>query len=355
MTTMASTRRRFLTLLGLSAVAVSCGTTATGTSGKGQTRTLRYQGWAGQVTLPELAEDLGYLGDVELEWVGNTISGPQDIQSAATGQTDFGGAFNGAVVKLAANKAPIKAVISYYGSDQHAYNGYYVLQDSPIRSARDLTGKKVGMNTLGAHAEAMLDIYLQRGGLSEAEIGKVEPLVVPPVNTEQSLRQRQIEVAVLGGILRDKALATGGIRPLFTDFELLGAFSAGTYVMTDRFLKQNPDTARTFVTAVGRAIEWSRTTPRAEVVARMTDIVKKRGRNEDAAPLKYWRSYGVAETAGRITGKELQLWIDWLAERGDIQKGQVKVDDLYTNEFNTAGEGNGAGTSPAPSASTSGS
>ncbi|MFH8492851.1 ABC transporter substrate-binding protein [Streptomyces coeruleorubidus] len=335
MATTASTRRQFLTLLGLSTVAVSCGTSATGaTSGKGRTKTLRYQGWAGQVTLPELAEDLGYLEDLKLEWVGNTISGPQDIQSAATGQVDFGGAFNGAVVKLAANNAPVKAVISYYGADKYAYNGFYVLQDSPIRSARDLLGKKVGMNTLGAHSEAMLDIYLQRGGLSRAEIGKVEPLVVPPVNTEQSLRQKQIDVAVLGGILRDKALATGGIRPLFTDYQLLGAFSAGTYVMTDRFLKQNPDTARIFVTAVGKAIEWSRSTPHEEVIARMTDIVKKRGRNEDTAPLKYWRSYGVAETAGRITGKELELWIDWLADRGDIQKGQITLSDLYSNEFN---------------------
>ncbi|GAA3030717.1 ABC transporter substrate-binding protein [Streptomyces glomeratus] len=337
MATTASTRRQFLSLLGLSAVAVSCGTTATeATSGRGRTKTLRYQGWAGQVTLPELAEDLGYLGDVKLKWIGNTISGPQDIQSAATGQVDFGGAFNGAVVKLAANKAPIKAVISYYGSDKYAYNGFYVLEDSPIRSAGDLVGKKVGMNTLGAHSEAMLDIYLKRGGLSRSETGKVEPIVVPPVNAEQTLRQKQIDVAVLGGILRDKALATGGIRPLFTDYQLLGAFSAGTYVMTDRFLEQNPDTARVFVTGVGRAIEWARSTPHDEVVARMTDIVKKRGRNEDPAPLKYWRSFGVAERAGRITGKELQLWIDWLTERGDIKKGQVKAADLYTNEFNAA-------------------
>jgi len=50
----------------------------------------------------ELAADLGYLQDLKLDWVGNTISGPQDIQSAATRQTDFGGAFNGAVVKLVA-------------------------------------------------------------------------------------------------------------------------------------------------------------------------------------------------------------------------------------------------------------
>lgn len=349
MATTASTRRQFLTLLGLSTVAVGCGTAATGAaSGKGGTRTLRYQGSAGQVTLPELAADLGHLEDVKLEWVGNTISGPQDIQSAATGQTDFGGAFNGAVVKLAANKAPVKAVISYYGADEHAYNGFYVLDDSPIRSARDLIGKKVGMNTLGAHSEAMLDIYLRRSGLSRADIDKVEPLVVPPVNTEQTLRQKQIDVGVLGGILRDKALAAGGVRPLFTDYRLLGAFSAGTYVMTDRFLEQNPDTARIFVTAVGKAIEWSRATPHEEVVSRMTDIVKKRGRNEDTAPLKYWRSYGVAETAGRITGKELQLWIDWLTERGDIEKGQVSLRNLYTNEFNAA-------PSAAPSTSASGS
>ncbi|MGP3926874.1 ABC transporter substrate-binding protein [Streptomyces sp. 8N616] len=352
---MATSRRQFLTLLGISAAAVSCGTATGGNSAKSQTKTLRYQGWAGNVILPELAQDLGYLEDVKLKWVGNTISGPQDIQSAATGQIDFGGAFNGAVVKLAANNAPIKAVISYYGSDKHAYNGFYVLKDSPIRSARDLIGKKVGMNTLGAHSEAMLDIYLQRGGLSRAEIDKVEALVVPPVNTEQSLRQKQIEVGVLGNILREKALATGGIRPLFTDYELLGAFSAGTYVMTERFLTQNPDTARTFVTGVARAIEWARTTPHEEVIARMTDIVKKRGRNEDTKPLTYWKSFGVAETAGRITGKELRLWIDWLAERGDIAQGRVKASDLYTNEFNAYRKGRESSASAPPSATPNGS
>lgn len=339
-TTTRTSRRQFLTLLGISAAAVSCGTaTASGGSGGEQVTSLKYQGAVGAVTLPELAADLGYLGDVTLDWVGNTISGPQDIQSAATGQTHFGSAFNGAVIKLASTKAPIKAVISSYGSDRDSYGGYYVLEDSPIRSARDLIGKKVGMNTLGAHYQALLDIYLSRGGLSKEDAAKVEPLVVPPVNTEQSLRQKQIEVGVLTGVLRDKALATGGIRPLFTDVELLGPFSAGTYIMTERFIKQNPDTVRTFVTGVAKAIEWSRTTPREEVVARMTEIVKKRGRNEDTATLQFWRSYGVAETGGRIEDKGFQLWLDWLGDRGEIKKGQLKAADLYTNEFNGHGKG----------------
>jgi ABC-type nitrate/sulfonate/bicarbonate transport system substrate-binding protein len=322
-------RRAFLALAGAAAVSAACGTA----SGSG-TKTLRYQGSAGAVTLPELAADLGYLGDVTLDWVGNTISGPQDIQSAATGQTDFGGAFNGAVVKLAAAGAPIKAVIGYYGSDQYAYNGFYALEDSPIRSAADLAGKKVGMNTLGAHSEAMLDIYLQRNGV---EPKKAEPLVVPPINTEQSLRQRQIDVAVLGGILRDKALQAGGIRKLFTDYELLGPFTAGTYVFTDKFLKQNPDTVRTFVTGVGKAIEWSRTTPSAQVVDRMTKIVQKRKRNEDTSALKYWKSWGVAEKGGRVSEHELSMWVDWLAGRGELTDRKIDISSLYTNEFNGVG------------------
>ncbi|MFD7264010.1 ABC transporter substrate-binding protein [Streptomyces sp. NPDC059874] len=342
LTSTTTSRRQFLTLLGISAAAVSCGTATANGGGSGsgsQIKTLKYQGSVGAVSLPELAADLGYFEDVKLEWVGNTISGPQDIQSAATGQTHFGSAFNGAVIKLAAGNAPIKAVISSYGSDQHSYAGYFVLEDSPIRSARDLIGKKVGMNTLGAHYQALLDLYLSRNNFSKADAEKVEPLVVPPVNTEQALRQKQIEVGVLTGILRDKAVAGGGIRPLFTDVELLGPFSAGTYIMTERFIKQNPDTVRIFTTGVAKAIEWSRTTPREEAVARMTEIVKKRGRNEDTAALQYWRSYGVAETGGKIADKEFQLWLDWLGDRGEIKKGQLKPSDLYTNEFNGYGKG----------------
>ncbi|MGM1063063.1 ABC transporter substrate-binding protein [Saccharothrix sp. Mg75] len=331
---MTTTRRNFLglTFLGLTAAAVGC-STADGAGGAG-TKVLRYQGWAGDVSLPELAADLGYLGDVRLEWVGNTTSGPQDIQSAATGQVDFGGAFNGAVVKLKAAGAPIRSVIGYYGADEAAYSGFYVPEDSPITTARDLVGKKVGMNTLGAHHEAMLGIYLKRNGVSPEEAKGVEPIAVPPVNIEQSLRQGQLDVGVLGGILRDKALEKGGLRKLFSDFDLLGAFTAGTYVFTEKFIAQNPETVRTFVTGVARAIEWSRTTPRDEVVARKVAVLTGRGRNEDPAALGYWRSTGVAHEGGRIVDEELAIWVDWLAERGEITKDQVTLSALYTNEFN---------------------
>ena len=332
---MSSKRLRIALTLILTLVAAGvagCGT-ADASPGHGVT-TLRYQGSVGAVTLPELAADLGYLGNVKLKWIGNTISGPQDIQAATTGDTDFGGAFNGAIVKLKAANAPIKAVVGYYGVDELSYNGFYVLDGSPIRTARDLVGKKVGMNTLGAHHEAVLRTYLARNGLTDDEIKQVTEVVVPPVNAEQSLRAGQLDVAVLGGPLRDKALARGGIHPLFTDYDLLGRFTAGSYVFRADFIKKNPDTVRAFVTGVAKAIEWARTQPRDTVIAEYEKILKGRGRNEDDSQLQYWKSTGVAGTGGLIADQEFTTWVDWLQKDGDLKGKNVKLADLYTNQFN---------------------
>jgi ABC-type nitrate/sulfonate/bicarbonate transport system substrate-binding protein len=323
-------------LLATSALS-ACGNAAAG--GGAQTKELRYQGWVGQVTPAELAEDLGYLGDVKLKWIGNTISGPQDIQAATTGDIDFGGAFNGAIVKLKASKAPITAVIGYYGADKDSYNGFFVPEDSPIRTARDLIGKKIGVNTLGAHAEAITKTYLKRNGLTPAEIKQVELVVVPPVNTEQSLRQGQIDVASLSGALRDKALEHGGLRPLYTDFELLGPFTGGSYVVRNDFLKKNPDTVRTFVTATAKAIDWSRAQPRDTVIARFRSILTKRARNEDDSQLKFWKSYGVAGKGGTITDADFSTWIEWLDSIGELKDDGLKPADVYTNEYNDVASG----------------
>ncbi|WP_283135317.1 ABC transporter substrate-binding protein [Rhizohabitans arisaemae] len=302
--------------------------------GEPETLELRYQGSVGTVTFPELAQDLGYLGDIKLNWIGNTISGPQDIQAVATGDADFGGAFNGAIVKLVAAKAPIKAVVGYYGSDKNTFQGYYTLDSSPIESARDLIGKKIGMNTLGAHAEAVLKEYLRRGGLTPEEIKQVQPVVVPPVNVEQSLRQRQIDVAVLGGVLRDKAVERGGLRLLFSDFALFGPFTAGSIVLTDRFIARNPTTARKFVEGVAKAVEWTQTHDREEVVARFKKIVQNRGRNEDPSLVGYWRSSGVAGRGGAIAEAEFATWVRWLEAEGEIEPGRVRPGEVFTNALN---------------------
>ncbi|WP_326956077.1 ABC transporter substrate-binding protein [Bradyrhizobium sp. WU425] len=282
----------------------------------------------------ELAEDLGYLAPLKLKWVGNTISGPQDIQAVVTGDIDIGGAFYGAILKLIAAKAPVKAVVGYYGSDANTYCAYFVKDDSPIKTAHDLIGRNVAVNTLGAHLEFVLREYLARSGLSAGEARQVTLVAIPPVSGEQALRQGQVEVSALGGVLRDKALERGGIRSLFVDTDLFGQFTGGAYVLRDKFIKDNTNASRKLVQGISRAIEWAQTTPPEEVRARFDKIIAERKRNEDASSIKYWKSTGVASKGGLISDSEIQVWIDWLVKDGLFKPGQVKASDTYTNAFN---------------------
>lgn len=295
---------------------------------------LRYQGWSGRVLYPELAEDLGYLAPVKLNWIGNTISGPQDIQATVTGDIDFGGAFNGSILKLAAAKAPIKAVIAYLGTDETTKGGLLVSDSSPITAAKDLVGRKVGVNTPGAYQEFLTTVYLQKSGVSAEDIKKVIFVPAPPVNLAQLLRAKQVDAVFLEDILKEKLLAEGGSRLLTTDYDQLGTFGYAAYILTDRFISQYPGTSRKFVEATARAINWAQTTPREEVVARLEKILEKRNRNEDRTAVRYWKSAGVGGKGGVIRPEEFNLYVDWFEANGQLKPGQVRAADVYTNAFN---------------------
>lgn len=324
-----------LILVGLiSGVLSGCSDGKTSAKG-GEDQILQYQSSPGSVSFPELAADLGYLGDLKLESIGDSVGGPESIQLTATKQIDFGAAFNGAIIKSYSKNVKIKSVIGSYGSDKNTYVGAYALEGGPIKSAKDFIGKKVGVNILGAHSEFVIKDYLRQGNLTEKEIEQVTLVTVPGSSAEQILRNQQIDVVMLSGIGRDRALATGGITEIFKDIDVFGTeFTAGDYFFTDQYIKNNPNTVKQFVDGVAKAIEWARTTPKEEVITRFEEIINKRERKETTDNLKYWKSTGISEEGGVITPSEYDVWIDWLVANGELKEGQVKPEDLYTNEYN---------------------
>jgi ABC-type nitrate/sulfonate/bicarbonate transport system substrate-binding protein len=180
----------------------------------------------------------------------------------------------------------------------------------------------------------MLREYLYRAGLSKAEVDDVTLVALPPVNSEQSLRQKQVDVTTLGGILRDKALERGGIHPIFTDYDLFGSFTSASYVLRNDFIQKNPNSARQFVSATARALEWARNTPRETVIQRFEAIIRERKRNEDLSALKYWRATRANTKGGVIAEREFQLWLDWLARDGQLTPGRAKARDFFSNDLN---------------------
>lgn len=295
---------------------------------------LRYQSYPGLVSLPELAQDLGYLGDIKLSYVGSVQGGPQDLLTLVAGDVDFAGAFNGAVVKVIAAGLDVVPVVASYGSDAEQNVGFYVLENSPIRSARDFIGKKVAVNAYGAHYDFVVKDYLARHGLTEQEIRQVELIMLPPVSSEQALRNGQIDIAVFSGILEKRALKTSGVRSIFKDIDLYGPFTAGSYSMRGDFIQQNPEVARTFVSGVAQAQEWLHRTPKEQIIARMESIIEKRQRNENTVLIPYYTGTGVHEIGGVQKDQDFAPWVKALEQEHKLKPNQIDVSRIYSNEFN---------------------
>jgi ABC-type nitrate/sulfonate/bicarbonate transport system substrate-binding protein len=166
---------------------------------------------------------------------------------------------------------------------------------------------------------------------------------LPPPNLEEALRKGQIDVAALGGQFQQRAVAAGGLRPIFTELQQYGPFNGGQYVFRNDVLKKNPAAVAAFVNGVGKAIEWERTTPRDQVIAEQTKIIEGRHRpDENTATLKYWLSVGIPARYGVISDGDFSRWQNWLVASGAV-KTPVDPARLYTNKFNPNA---GAATTP---------
>jgi ABC-type nitrate/sulfonate/bicarbonate transport system substrate-binding protein len=300
-----------------------------------QDKVLQYLGTAGSVILPELAEALGYFETIRLERVGNSVGGPESIQLAATGEIDFGVAFQGAILKSYAKGVKVKAVIASSGTSNGNGLYGYVLEDSGIGSGRDLIGKKVAVNILGANLEFVTKAYLKNEGLTDDEIRTVSFITLPASNYELGLRNRQVDLVLLSGINQEVALSHGGLKELFRERDVVGQdYISNSIFFSESYIRRNPDTVREFTAGVARAIEWIKATPREDIIARMEEIIKSRGNNETTDLLRYYKKPGIATEGGLLSGFDFQIVLDWLEENGEIEKDRVKAADVFTNEFN---------------------
>jgi hypothetical protein len=70
------------------------------------------------------------------------------------------------------------------------------------------------------------------------------------------------------------------------------------------------------------------------VIDRYEDVIRRRGRNEDASAVRYWKTTGITSPGGLVRERDLQLWIDWLVRAGELRAGDVTPAQVFTNEFN---------------------
>jgi ABC-type nitrate/sulfonate/bicarbonate transport system substrate-binding protein len=320
-------------------VLAACGSASARENSGGETTTIRYQTYAGNVDPLQLADALGYLDGLTLKKVGDVTGGPQSVQALTSHQIDISSScFFGSIAQLVATGAPIKAVASTYGSNDTISSGIVTLAGSSIKDAHDLVGKKVAVNTLGANAEAVIDTWLKKSGLSDDEVKQVTLVPLPPLNTVQALEKHQIDAADLqsGQI---KATESTGVKlqTLVNDTDVVGPYNGGGVVMTDDFLKQNPQTSEQLVTGVAKAVRYIESHDRDQVLKVYDAWLEDHGYSDyvEAVDQNWGGSTGVASTkTAAISDSDISLWLDWLADRGDVDPSKISPSDVYTNDYN---------------------
>ena len=295
---------------------------------------VRYLATAGSIRLFEIAKELGYNKEfINITYIGTSTGGPESIQTIASGSADIASSALVAIINARDGGYKIKAIIGSGGStpnidgERPTPTSWIVLKNSSIKSAKDLAGKRIAVNTLGAASDFATRTYLANNGMSRDQ---VELVVIPNNLLEQTLKQGQVDVIAGGGTTAEKMIAKGDVRVLVTEYDFLPDQTNTMIFTSDRFLNENPEAAKKLVEALAKTADWVRNNPKeSKVIA--AKILKDRGENPDN--VQYWKGFGLREHA-LIADSDIQYWIDYLVQDGRLKEGQFKPSNIYTNEFN---------------------
>lgn len=294
---------------------------------------IRYLSNTGSINASEIAAAKGWLqaDGVVLESKGFSQGGPESLFAIASGSVDVAGAATAAVINAISNGSDVIAVKPGFGVSKTAKSNFYVLAKSPISKPSDLIGKTIAVNTLGAHLDYTMREYLRVHKIPQ---NAVRLIVVPGPQLEQTLRSGQVDVVAIGewqAVFAGKLEADGGVRVLFDDYQVLGNITLGYDVMRRTFLEVHPAAARAFVSDSARAADWAAEHP-DDARKLIAQLLAKRGENPVLA--SYWPGFGLRQYA-LFTDHDAQFWLDVFEREGTLRKGQLSVNAVQTNRYNS--------------------
>ena len=201
------------------------------------------------------ADDQGFFKQAGLS-VAITVleSGPAIIGAVAGGSADFGNANSGSVAEAHERGIPVRFVapaglhLSTVPADL-----LMVGANSPIRSARDLDGKTVAVNAIGALPNVATKAWIAQNG---GDIATVHFVEIPFPAMGQALASGRVDAAEMTEpfITSSKAVT----RVLGNAFDAISKnFIVSGWLASDAWLSAHQDEATRFVTALRRAHEWA--------------------------------------------------------------------------------------------------
>ncbi len=137
------------------------------------------------------------------------------FQAFEAGALDLATASANAAMLAASEGAEFKVIASLSRESKQGFaTKYFVKQDSPIKSVKDLKGKVIGVNNLNSSSHLWAKLVLEKSGLNPDRDVTFTPVSFPAQG--EALRSGKIDVGAFPQPFARAEEMKGGMRELFT-------------------------------------------------------------------------------------------------------------------------------------------
>lgn len=218
------------------------------------------------------AKDGGFFKDAGLDVQLETIAAGQNIVVAVAGRSYDVGVSTTVAVALARQRGVPIRVIS--GGNLHLTGAptdmLMVAHGSPLRTARDLDGKTIGVTGLGNVPYLATQTWLRKNGADPATIKFVE---IPYPAMTAALAAGRIDAAMMAEPY--VTLSKPNARAFANAYDAISTrFMVSEWFASEAWLAEHPDVARRFIAALHQAHDWANAHPKetGEILVRYTKI-----------------------------------------------------------------------------------
>lgn len=183
------------------------------------------------------------------------------VTGVVSGQYDFGFSNTTSLMVAQTNNVPLKAVangVASTGKDGADFGGITVKKGSPVKSAKDLEGRTVAVNTLKAIGDTTVRASVRKAG---GDASKVKFVEMGFDQMPAALAGGQIDAAWVVEPSLATVKAQGG-RVIASNYvDVSPDLTVALYFASARYAQQNPAVVKKFRTAMDESLEYANSHP----------------------------------------------------------------------------------------------
>jgi NitT/TauT family transport system substrate-binding protein len=209
-----------------------------------------------------LGQEQGFFADRDIELTVELAQGGAAIvPSVMSGNAQFG--FSNVVSMMVAGSTglPVRIVgpgVASTGEQGADFNGVAVPGNSPIRTAADLEGKRVGVNTLNNICGVSINESVRKAG---GDPSKLEYVEIPPPDMPAALDTGQIDATCMSEPFLSGYLARGGRTVASNYVDVAPEADIAVYFSSAELLESDPDLVERFTAALADSLAYAQEHP----------------------------------------------------------------------------------------------